>query len=84
MRVRSTGLGKTEMVAHFERLQPVANGYVIMAMHSTEPVHWRIRVALTGQDLRRLIGLALKNPSVLIRIISCLFQGVNKQPPPEF
>jgi hypothetical protein len=84
MRVRSTGLGKTEMVAHFDRLEPVANGYLIMAMRSTEPVHWRIRVALTGQDLRHLIGLALNNPSVLMRIIQCLCQGEIKKSPPEF
>jgi hypothetical protein len=84
MRVRSTGLGKTEMVAQIERLEPVANGYLIMAMHSTEPVHWRIRIALTGQDLRRLVWLALGKPSVLMRIIQCLLKGVNKKLPPEF
>ena len=38
MRVRSTWLGRTEMVANFERLEPAANGYLIMATHSTEPV----------------------------------------------
>jgi hypothetical protein len=83
MRVRSTGLGKTEMVANFGRLKPVANGYIVMEMNSTEPVHWHIRVALTGQDLRRLVRLALK-PSVLVLIIGRLFQKASDKPAPEF
>ena len=84
MRVRSTGLGKTEMVANIAQLEPAANGYVLMSMRSTEPVHWHIRIALTGGDLRRLIGLAFKKPSVLIQIIMLLFQKATKKAPPEF
>ena len=51
MRVRSTGLGKTEMVDGIKRLEPVENGDMVMEMHSTEPIKWRIRRALTGADL---------------------------------
>jgi hypothetical protein len=83
MRVRSTGLGKTEMVAGIRRLEPVENGYIIMEMHSTEPVKWRIRVALTGADLRRLLKLTIK-PATALALLGILFQGVNKKPPPDF
>jgi hypothetical protein len=83
MRVRSTGLGKTEMVAGIKRLQPVANGYIVMEMHSTEPIKWRIRIALTGPDLRRLLKLMFK-PSTAFALFKIFFQDVNKKPPPEF
>jgi len=84
MRVRSTGLGKTEMVAGFARLEPVANGFIIMEMHATEPVHWHIRVALTGADLRNLLRLMFSKPTTAIRVIRALFQGKNDRTPPEF
>jgi hypothetical protein len=83
MRVRSTGLGKTEMVAGIKRLQPVENGYIIMEMHSIEPVKWRIRIALTGPDLRRLLRLMIR-PTTALALLKTFFQGVNKKPPPEF
>ena len=84
MRVRSTGLGKTEMVAGFARLEPVENGFIIMEMHSTEPVHWKIRVALTGADLRNLLRLMFNKPSTTIKVIGALFQGKNDKNPPGF
>ena len=83
MRVRSTGLGTTEMVAGFQRLEPLGEGYIIMEMHATEPVKWRIRVALTGADLRRLLKLMFI-PSTALAILKILFQKVNKKPVPEF
>ena len=83
MRVRSTGLGKTEMVAGIKRLQPVENGYIVMEMHSSEPIKWRIRIALTGPDLRRLLILMFK-PATVFALLKMFFQGVNKKSPPEF
>ena len=83
MRVRSTGLGNTEMVAGIKRLQPVKNGYIVMEMRSTEPIKWRIRIALTGPDLRRLLKLIFK-PTTALVLLKTLFQGVNTKPPPEF
>ena len=83
MRVRSTGLGKTEMVAGIKRLEPVENGYMVMEMHSTEPIKWRIRIALTGADLRRLLKLMFK-PVTALALLRILFQGVNNKQAPEF
>lgn len=84
MRVRSTGLGNQQMVAGFANLKPVENGFIIMEMHSTEPVHWKIRVALTGEDLRNLLKLMFNKPSTTLRVIGALFQGKNEKNPPEF
>ena len=83
MRVRSTGLGKTEMVAGIKRLEPVENGYIVMEMRTTEPIKWRIRIALTGTDLRRLLKLMFK-PATALALLRILFQGVNNKPAPEF
>jgi len=84
MRVRSTGLGNTEMVAGFQRLEPVGNGYIVMEMHATEPVKWRIRVALTGADLRKLLKLMFNKPSTGLVILGLLFRRANKKPVPRY
>ena len=64
MRVRSTGLGKTELV-----LKPEAfikkDGYLIFKLKSIEPVNWHVRVLVEPKDLRRLIPLMLKGPIFL-------------------
>lgn len=83
MRVRSTGLGKMEMVAGFTRLEPVENGYIIMELHSSAPMQFRIRAALTGADLRNLMKLMLKKPSLIFQIIGSMFQKKNDNPSPE-
>ena len=83
MRVRSTGLGSTEMVAVFQKLQDLGDGWLVMEMHATEPIKWRIRVALTGDDLRRLLGLMLK-PSTALAILKVLCQKATKKPAPQF
>jgi hypothetical protein len=84
MRLRSTGLGKMEMIASLSKLESVGNGYFLVEMLSTEPVHWKIRVALTGADFRYLIGLMLKKPLRIFPLIGRLFQGKNENKPPDF
>jgi hypothetical protein len=84
MRVRSTGLGQMEMVAGFTRLEPVENGFIVMEMHSSAPMVFKIRAALTGEDLRHLIGIMLKNPSLTLKIIASLFVKKNNKPVPKF
>ena len=84
MRLRSTGLGKMEMVASFARLESIGNGFFLVEMHSTEPVHWKIRVAMTGADFRHLLGIMLKEPVSIFKVLGRLFQGKNEKKPPEF
>jgi hypothetical protein len=84
VKVRSTGLGNMEMTAGFTRLEPVANGYVIMEMHSSSPMQFKIRAALTGEDLRHLIWMMLKNPSLTLKIITSLFEKKNTRETPKF
>ena len=84
MKVRSTGLGKTEMVAGFHRLESMGNEYIVMEMHATEPVKWGIRIALTGVDLRKLLKLMFNKPSTGLVILGLLFRRTNKKPVPRY
>ena len=84
MKVRSTGLGNMEMTAGFTRLEPVENGFIIMEMHSSAPMAFRIRAALTGADLRHLMGIMLKNPLLTLKILGSMFERKNNKPVPKF
>ena len=78
MRVRSTGLGRTEMVLRQERLT-VRGGYLLLSLRSTEPVRWHIRILLDRKDAGRFFLSALKG-SVFVWLLS-FFRKVG--PPPS-
>jgi hypothetical protein len=50
MLFRSTGLGKTEMAADVEELQRQGD-YLILKVRTTDPVVWKLRVALSFKDI---------------------------------
>ena len=62
MLFRSTGLGKTEMAADVEALQRQGD-YLILKVRTTDPVVWKVRVALSFKDiaivLKALIRLSV-------------------------
>ncbi len=83
MKVNSTGLGKTTMVAHFADLTQANNGEapaMILNIEATEPVHWSIKATVGGNDLRRFARLLLK-PSNLFSTVRLLLSGNELQPP---
>ena len=59
MLFRSTGLGKTEMVADIEKLERQGD-YLIMKVRSTDPVVWKIRVALNFHDIAVVLKSAIR------------------------
>ena len=76
MKVQSTGLGKTVMVARFKELlktdfdsQPVLQ----LTMEATEPLHWTIEVYLEPKDIRTVIGLGLKLSVVWKALLATIF-----------
>ena len=77
MRVRSTGLGRTEMVLKPDNLT-VKDGYLLVSLRSTEPVHWHIRVLIERRDIGRLLRLVLKG-SLFLWLLS-LFRKPGKPP----
>jgi len=76
MKVQSTGLGKTVMVARFKELlktdfdsQPVLQ----LTMEATEPLHWTIKVYLEPKDIRTAIGFGLKPSVVWKALLAAIF-----------
>ncbi len=63
MLMRSTGLGKTELLAEIVGLKRQGD-YLIMEVHTISPVHWKIRSGLSRKDLWMLIK-ALMNLSII-------------------
>ena len=59
MLFRSTGLGKAELIAEVVDVKRQGD-YLIMEMHTTEPVRWKIRGGLSLKDLKTLLKIALK------------------------
>jgi hypothetical protein len=64
MRVHSTGLGQSEMVASQDKLY-VKDGYLVLSLRSSEPVHWHIRILLDRKDVFRLVFSLMKGPLFL-------------------
>jgi hypothetical protein len=77
MKVQSTGLGKTVMLAQFKELLSTEydNQQVLqLSMESTEPLHWTIKVYMEPADLRTAIVMGLK-PSVLWKALLAVITG---------
>ena len=86
MKVNSTGLGKTTMVADFGVFDTVvvdkiAGQYegkegdnVVLSVDAFEPVHWNIKISLGGKDLRRCLVKAM-NPRIALRMLWLLVRG---------
>ncbi|MBM4327820.1 MAG: hypothetical protein FJ118_11730 [Deltaproteobacteria bacterium] len=77
MKVNSTGLGKTVMVAHFADLVAVEDGgrpAMRLNIEATEPVHWSIKATVGGDDLRTFARLFLR-PANFFYVLKLLIAG---------
>ena len=81
MRLRSTGLGKTELEAELVDIKKV-DDLVIFFVNTTKPVKWRTRMAFQERDLRELV-LAILRPRNLLFIFRALFSGQKEVPRTE-
>ncbi len=59
MLMRSTGLGKTELVAEIKDCGPQGD-HLILYVDTVEPVKWKIRCTLTLKDAKVLMRVCLK------------------------
>ena len=78
MKVLSTGLGKTVMLAQFKELfqTDFENQQVLqISMEATEPLHWTIKVYMEPHDLRRAIVWGI-TPSVLWKTLRAVILGL--------
>jgi hypothetical protein len=88
MFIRSTGLGRTLLLARVANiettqvvpstLEPPKNGAVepmrmLMVMQVVHPVNWTVRAFVDPSDLRHMIKVVLTNPMLILRGIKFLF-----------
>ena len=76
MKVQSTGLGKSVMLAHINGLgiTEFENEKVMqMTMESTEPLHWYIQVYMEPADVRQAILKGLKPGLIWSTLLAILF-----------
>ena len=71
MRLRSTGLGRTEVEAELAEIKKV-DDLVIFFVNTTKPVRWRTRMGFQQRDLRELV-FALLRPRNTLFILKALF-----------
>lgn len=62
MLFRSTGLGKTELVAEIDKDEGITRkgDYLVLHVATLEPVRWKIRAAINYKDLLAVLGSCLK------------------------
>jgi len=77
MLFRSTGLGKTELKGKVDTIQRQGD-YLIMFVDVTDPVKWRIRVAMGFKDLTRVMGCMAKG--AVLKYLLAPKQWFNKEP----
>ena len=73
MRMRSTGLGKTELKAHITSIEKV-NDSIIFKVKTTSPVKWEVRNLFQQRDIPKLIRLILKPSNLIFMIKALLFK----------
>ena len=73
MRLRSTGLGRTEVEGELLGIRRVED-VVIFFVNTTKPVKWKTRMAFQERDLRQLVWsfMSFKNLWFIIRSL-CSF-----------
>jgi len=82
MRMRSTGLGATELIGEISDLERVGD-YLILHVNTTEPVRWHLRTAMNFRDMMKVTKMMFK-PSNLLFLITHLFYNPKEEKPIEF
>ncbi len=72
MRLRSAGLGKTELIGAFIGAKKV-DDLVIFYVDVTKPTKWHTKMGFNQKDLRRLVLYMLRPKNLLFIIRALLF-----------
>ena len=75
MLTRSTGLGNTELAGDIKTLDVKAD-YLIISCKTTDPVKWKVRVAMSFYDLINVARLIVFSWRCWKFIVSQLFMSV--------
>ncbi len=78
MRMKSTGLGKTELIGRLDNIEN-RDHHLIFSVRTTSPVKWHIRVAIDYKDIRMTFRQLIK-----LRFLKYLFLSllIKKEPEP--
>lgn len=82
MRMRSTGLGRTELVGGFEGISRKGD-YLILSVRTTAPVKWHVRTALSRKDAIEMLKFVLR-PKTLLFFLSCLGKRYEGEAPKDY
>jgi hypothetical protein len=74
---RSTGLGKTQLTGRIVEMQRQGD-YLIAQIDITEPVKWRMRVAMSFRDLAGIVGACMK--ASILKLLLSPKQWFDKKP----
>jgi hypothetical protein len=77
MYFRSTGLGKTQLTGRIVEMQ-LQGDYLIAQIDITEPVKWRMRVAMSFRELAGLVGACMK--ASILKLLLSPKQWFDKKP----
>jgi len=83
MRMRSTGLGKTELKAHVSGIEKVDDS-IVFKVKTTAPVRWEVRNLFQQKDIPRLVALLLKPANILFIIKALTKKPALAQEPEHF
>lgn len=77
MRLRSTGLGKTELEARLMSIDALGDA-LVFSVKVVRPVKWRTRMLFDQKDMRWLVKEIVK-PSNFVFVLKSLVFGRNKK-----
>ena len=77
MRMKSTGLGKTELVGKLENVN-LMEDHLIFSVRTSEPVKWHIRVAIDNKDIKMVLGQLIR-----FKILKYLLLSLNNKREPK-
>ena len=83
MIARSTGLGKSKLIANLADLRPDGD-LLILHLDTVEPEGWHLRAAMQLEDIPTLIKGFMKPNIIVFLLRSLIFPKKNPKEPEEF
>jgi len=77
MFMRSTGLGKTQLTGKIVEMQ-CQGDYLIAQIDITDPIKWRMRVAMSFRELAGVVGACMKAST--LKLLLSPKQWLDKKP----
>lgn len=78
MKIRSTGLGKIELVAEVDEIK-CEGDYMIVSLRTSAPVKWHVRALVGYEDVRHTVKKGLKG-SVVAYMLKMLGKRRSRYP----